>query len=330
MRINNMDTRDKRIEFSEEFKKNKNKLVKKMAFLGTLTFVSVASLLMLNRKDVYAEEIPEIEVLEEPPIITVINQKVEVEPGVFIEIEIPEGYGENYNEESMITLEDNLTVAELIDEYSQIYNVDSSLLYQRAKEITNGFSTPEFVNHNLIKGTTAARQERSFESLKAGILCYVRSVAKNPEIFGFDKDEISTGGSYKFNGCYEEMVEKYCNILGYNPEVIVGIAYTECGEGLDSLAFREKNNSSGTMIGGTITEFDSLDDGVIFTILNLKYNYADFNQLGIEGFANRMGPKYCTEGTDNWKKNFKNFTAKATDNLYYNAHYVEEGISRNI
>lgn len=43
-----------------------------------------------------------------------------------------------------------------------------------------------------------------------------------------------------------------------------------------------------------------------------------------------MGPKYCTEGTDNWKRNFKNFTAKASENLFYNAHYIEECVSRNI
>ena len=103
---------------------------------------------------------------------------------------------------------------------------------------------------------------------------------------------------------------------------VLSIAYTECGSDLNSKAFLDKNNPSGTMVNGQLAEFSSVSDGVIYTILNLKYNYHDYDEVDIDTFADKVSYKYCPEGTDNWVNNFTYYANLKEEDLYKNKRYI--------
>lgn len=278
---------------NKKTKVKSNRFMKLLTTYGTITFIGFNTMFMLNKQEVQAQ-----------PLMDRIDEQ---------------------NGKSIINISETvkeLIYEEIINNFCQLYSLDFGITYELIKEKTNNFTDENFINNNYIEGTIDYNEEHYYPNMEAGILCFVRSVYKEPEKFNLSREDINTNIKYQYNGYFEDIVQKYCNILEYNPVPVLSIAYTECGSDLNSKAFLEKNNPSGTMVNGQLAEFSSVSDGVIYTILNLKYNYHDYDEVGIDTFANKVSYKYCPEGTDNWVDNFTYYANLKEKDIYKNKKYI--------
>ena len=276
-----------------------SKFIKILTTYGTITFLGFNTMFLISKEEVEAK--PLLDIVEEQSGKS-INMSISIDKTKEKIVEIL------YEKE--------------IRDFCELYSLEFEIIYEEIKQRTYNFKDDSFVNNNYIEGTVDYNEEHYYPSKEAGLLCFIRSVHKEPEKFNLIKEEINTNTKYQYNGYFEDIVQKYCEILDYNPVPVLSIAYTECGSNLNSNAFLEKNNPSGTMLNGKLAEFSSVSDGVIYTILNLKYNYHDYDDVDIDTFANKVSYKYCPEGTDNWVDNFTYYANLKEEDIYKNKKYI--------
>lgn len=85
--------------------------------------------------------------------------------------------------------------------------------------------------------------------------------------------------------------------LGLNEDqTLMSIAISKWETGnYTSVAFRSKNNVGGMMCSSGLITYNSLEEGIIAFLSNLKYNYFD---IGLDTLE-KIQPKYCPIGAEN-------------------------------
>lgn len=85
--------------------------------------------------------------------------------------------------------------------------------------------------------------------------------------------------------------------LGLNEDqTLMSIAISKWETGnYTSVAFRSKNNVGGMMCSSGLITYNSLEEGIIAFLNNLKYNYFD---IGLDTLE-KIQPKYCPIGAEN-------------------------------
>ena len=169
--------------FFKTVQKLRNKKTKMMMQLGVL-FITPICMLIINKLPT-KEAIVEVDEFQSPQedIYLAIQEIVEKNY---------DNYTINFQYEPS---EDLLAETEIIDVeseieqyfiyYCEIYQLDESLVFQKAKELTNDFTDPEWLQNNNIKGTVTAKKERTYSSQELGILAFIRNINQKPNYFGY-------------------------------------------------------------------------------------------------------------------------------------------------
>lgn len=102
--------------------------------------------------------------------------------------------------------------------------------------------------------------------------------------------------------------------LGLNEEqILISIAISKWETGnYTSVAFLEKNNVGGMMCGNGLINYNSLEEGVVAFLSNLKNNYFD---VGLDTL-DKIQPKYCPIGAVNDPNGLNKYWLNGTKKMY--------------
>ena len=223
-------------------------------------------------------------------------------------------YSTNYsNELEVSTLKTNNELdyrQELLKEYCAIYQIDYDIVYNRLCELTNNFTSYEYLD-GRIPGVTFKKVEAKFDTDEALLLAYARCCEQMPEQVGLT-DNIDTGIQYVTNLTYEQQISKFADIFDVDKCLIYAIIRSETGFSSD---LSDENNNLGNLKGldGWMS-FDNPTQSIIEICAEIR----KFNNMGYYSIE-EIGSVYAPEGdgNENW---IPNVTAIYE---YANANYVE-------
>ena len=224
-------------------------------------------------------------------------------------------------------------IANLIYKYCDIYNLNPNVIYNKALELTNDFTSESFLNYNRVDGTLVYKKERNFDTREQGILFFVRHVSQIPEDFNLTYDQIKLTNNNNFNNDFEEQVRYLCNVNNFDYEFLMAIIYSESGTDLKGSIFNNNNNPVGLYDSNSevFFSFETMDQGIIDSIACIKYKYIEdmnldknniFNDLEVikSIHAPKDDEKDKENLNDNWSDNVKKiyYNLKLDNNYYKN------------
>lgn len=212
-------------------------------------------------------------------------------------------------------------------------NVDDAIkLYSNIFEVKKGvidpiiyekiYNNPNFYEDYTIDGVT-------YPNLHEAIFFQVLDIVYHPGKYGYNNEELRSYIDWETDLSAEEMTFIFSEYFDINPFLAQAIEYTECGTGMNSSDYLEKNNPAGI---GPHNTFRNKATGIIYLCYILSENYNITKSSDKEDLY-RIAGKYCTDGTENWINNSTEFYDTTTQNglLYMrrndNVDYVIDNIT---
>lgn len=236
---------------------------------------------------------------------------------------------------------ENMKIKEIFSKYCKIYNINMSMAYNKASELTNNFTSFDFIYDNSINGTQVCGNEQIFDSKEEGIICFIRHLKQIPTDFNLTKNDIYLNQNFETNEIYECQVENLCEIFQKIPkELCLAIVYSENARDLTGSQFLYNNNPGCLRNSeGGMQNFENNTQGTIELIINLKYKFLeniDLEHCNMNEVIDLLQPIYAPiddpenknlKINENWSKNVKSIYSKLCED-YYSIYNKKEGLSR--
>ncbi|MBP3635200.1 MAG: glucosaminidase domain-containing protein [Bacilli bacterium] len=177
---------------------------------------------------------------------------------------------------------------EVVDRYSNIYEINPDIIYKIIKENTNDFSSTNFKNFKNIYS-----EEENYNSFDSQVLMLVHDVYKYPNKYGYDNESIKNNDTHGdiCDMTIREFIYKNADILDIDKDTALAIACAESGYFTDGIAVNNKNPFA-LNINGYIY-YDNLYLGILEGLINLKIGYSSLD-------INSMASIYCPYYPDIW------------------------------
>lgn len=221
-------------------------------------------------------------------------------------------------------MEYQLEMSQLVKQYCDIYEVDYDIVYNKLCELTDNFTSEDFMNQGYIPGVTCKKQEVYTDNVEFSILTAVRAISQLPNKFGLRYDEIHIDVPFESDESYEMLIAKYADVFGISEyrNLAYGICFAETGG--NSRLLVEDNNYGG-LKSSTGPGFDKQANkhlGAIEFIATLKYVYIDNGLTTPIEIQPVYAPSFENDG-EQWVSNVEWNTMKA-ESVYQNLdeHYV--------
>ena len=208
--------------------------------------------------------------------------------------------------------------------YCDIYQVKKDVVYNKAVELTNNFTSPEWLESNYIPGTMVGGKARESKSQELGILLFVRHIKQIPEDFGFTSESLATGITYKLVISYEDFNKKICGLMEYlDPSLCQAIQYHETGRYNKNVkSFSENNNPAGLRdSSGNYWNFQNIAEGIIEIVIQMEYNYLINRNIAssssIEEQITKIQQAYCPLEDETDHNNLNQYWIQGVTDIYY-------------
>ncbi|MBR4351311.1 MAG: hypothetical protein IKP98_03730 [Bacilli bacterium] len=270
------------------------------SLLALSTFISGGVLIAAKKAD---EVKPEENI---PQILELPIEDLEIEqtnPTPFIvEREISPTYAEpKYTIESR----NNIGVPEDVDSaiklYTDIFEVKKGIVDPIVYDKI--YNNPNFYSDFTLDGTR-------YPNMHEAIFFTVLDIVYHPGKYGYNNEELRSYVDWETDLTAEEMTYIFSEYFDINPFFVQSIEYTECGTKMNSNDYLEKNNPAGI---GPHNTFRNKATGIIYLCYILSENYNITRDSGLEDLQ-RISGMYCTDGTETWRNNSKEFYTKLTEN----------------
>ena len=204
--------------------------------------------------------------------------------------------------------------------FCNVYQVDFSRVYNRLKELTNNFTSEDYVFNHHIRGVTCKGEEVFADSERELLLFYVRCCKQAPESVGLDPEGLYVNNEFENTRNYYEDIYYCSNLIGVDPCLVYGICMSESG--FDSNIFNTNNNPAGLKDpeGDGFWRFDTPTEGIYETCMEIrKYNHNGLNTI------EDIGRTYCpvNDRADINGLN-RNWIGNVTDNTNYAREHFNE------
>ena len=304
---------------NKDDKESKRKAI--ACLLALSTFLSsglfVAAKAMNNGKD-SKEEIPvpielelpveDLEIEQTNPTPFIVERETEYVNPTETAKESRNNIGEPENVDDAIKL------------YSSIFEVKKGvidpIIYEKI------YNNPNFYEDFTIDGV-------SYPNLHEAIFFQVLDIVYHPGKYGYNNEELRSYIDWETDLSAEEMTAIFSEYFDVNQFFVQAIEYTECGTGMNSTDYLERNNPAGI---GPHNTFRNKATGIIYLCYILSENYNITKESGLDDLL-RISGKYCTDGTENWINNSSEFYNTLTEKgfLYMRRNddidYVVENIT---
>ena len=279
----------------------------------------------------------DVQVINGRTVYFVTNIEEETEEEVVVE---PPRYAD-YNSDEYIMQEDgwlhdgeerlNLTfytTNDMIAFYCKVFQVNDEIISNKIYEMID--SNPTDYANNILNGI-------EYDSEEQAIARTIANISLFPEDFNLTEEEIREE-EYKLDGYIpEELIYKFSQVIGVNPNIALAVAYGESGTNLDSYNFTTNYNVGGlhrrtgdpfpTTSEGYVI-FRNPADGLFRFILVLHDNFyvtEDSDRTKINSMAN----SYC-EIPDHWRSLvggiYYNLEENGYDYYYMNFNYQDRDL----
>ncbi len=219
------------------------------------------------------------------------------------------------------------TTNEMIAFYSKVFQVNDEMIANKIYEMIN--NNPIDFENNILNGI-------EYETEEQAIARTIADIALFPENYNLD-DGIYVE-EYELDGYIpEELIYKFSEVIGVNPNIALAVAYGESGTSLDSYNFTHNYNVAGLHLrendpSPTTSEgyviYKNPADGLFRFILVLHDNFyvtLDSDRSKI----NSMASTYC-EIPDYWRSLvggiYYNLETNGYDYYYINYNYQDRDL----
>lgn len=195
---------------------------------------------------------------------------------------------------------------ELIREICNIYQVNYDIVYPALKEMTDSFSSPDFLT-GTIPGLSCKGMQIVAESEEELFVYAIRIIKQEPQRWNINTNNLYIKNNYQGSGNYYEQIEHVADVLGIDKYLMYAIIQSECSFRSD--LFINSNNPAGLKDGsGNWWKFDTKMEGFYeFGMEILKYYDwlgIDKNDVSPEAIA-RIGSIHAplSDGNTEWVPN---------------------------
>lgn len=268
--------------------KNKPKPIGKKIIIGGLviTLVIGGYKLLEPKKDVIAETIS-------------------------VEYQSPIYWGEGHSEaklEEISNKDDEVRRLEVIKHLCDIYQVDYVTVYNKLKEITNNFSSNDYLN-GCIEGVSCKGFDVKADSEDELLTYAIRTIKQAPDRLGMSTEDLYINNGYDSGTDYSKMISDISEVLGINRDLMYAIVNAETSFSSD--LFQTHNNPAGLRDASSSTgwwQFANKEEGLIeFGMELIKY----YKILGIDKLSvssdtiSKIGSIHAplSDGNANWLPN---------------------------
>ncbi len=169
----------------------------------------------------------------------------------------------------LVSEEDSIQ-KKIVKKYCDIYQVDFDTIYNRLVELTNNFTSENYLN-GYIPNVTCKGEVVIAQSEEELILYFVRCAKQLPANLGINANNLYVQTGYQSPTDYGKEIGYYSKLLGVDPFLVYSITQAETG--WDSPLFLNSNNPAGLRINGSWWNFSTKEEGFIELALEiLKYN----------------------------------------------------------
>lgn len=184
--------------------------------------------------------------------------------------------------------------------YTDIFEVKKSIIEPIVYEKI--YNNPDFYNDFTLDNV-------SYPNMHEAIFFQVLDIVYHPGKYGYNNEELRSYVDWETDLTAEEMTFIFAEYFDINPFFAEAIEYTECGTKMNSTDYLERNNPAGI---GPHNTFRNKATGIIYLCYILSENYNITKDSGLEDLQ-RISGMYCTDGTENWKNNSREFYNTLTE-----------------
>lgn len=212
-------------------------------------------------------------------------------------------------------MEYQMEMSQLVKKYCDIYEIDFDIAYNKLCELTDNFTSEDFMNRGHIPGVTCNKQEVYTENKELAILVAIRHFKQIPGDFGLKKDELYTGVHYESEESYEMIIAKYAELFGISEyrDLAYGIWFSETGG--NSRLLVEDNNFGGLKDGDGMASYANREMGGIEFIVTIS-KFVDMGKTTPVELQGNYAPSFENDG-EQWVANVEWNMMKA-DSVYEN------------
>lgn len=229
---------------------------------------------------------------------------------------------------------------EIIRKYCNIYSVNYDIVYKKIVELTEDFTSDEYLNDFTITGVMCKSSQVYAENEEVLLLLTIRHIKQIPTDFNLTEEQVisfrngleetreyNEDGNVVLNKqVYLNNISYFASLFDLDRCLLKAIIQSECG--FDSLQFNEKHNPAGLRSGnGEFRSFDSDLEGLIeFCTEMVKYY-----KMGAETFADiRDIHAPLTDGNNYWLDNVTEcyFETVENEEKYFGSVSTQENSRR--
>lgn len=156
-----------------------------------------------------------------------------------VEVTMDDNY--SHDEEETEVSEIKYNRADIIKHLCDIYQVDYNVVYNKLKEITNNFTSDEYLD-GCISGVTCKGTDVHANNEEELLTYAVRAIKQIPERFGLD-NSIRIHNGYNSGDDYYAQISDVCELLGLDRNLMYAIVRSETS--FNSDLFENCNNPAG-------------------------------------------------------------------------------------
>jgi len=170
-----------------------------------------------------------------------------------------------------------------ISKYAKIYHLNETITYNKLFELTNNFTSDEFLSQYTCKDLICKGYKVFANNYEEFVLYFMRALKQNPEIYGLNREELVDHVDYKTpgnveDGSYARVIGDICSLLVEDPCLIYSIVEADTDWNSNNLLLN--NNPANLVIDDSLGKFDTYEEGIIETILQIKsYRYEEANSV---------------------------------------------------
>ncbi len=159
---------------------------------------------------------------------------------------------------------------EMCYDYSYVFNIKPEIVINEIFYNVAGVTKNELYKNKNIMGDS-----KIYDTLDMQVILLSKRIAENPSLYGYNMEDISLDEEYKSDLSIRQMVYKYADAFNIDRYMALAIACGESGFFTADIATYNKNPYSYRLQSGNFKIFDSLEQGILEGLLNLKQGYFD-------------------------------------------------------
>ena len=187
----------------------------------------------------------------------------------------------------------SVEIRSYFNKYCKVFHLNEDKCFNKLYELTDGFKSDDFVFEYTCQDLSCKGYSVYANSYEELVVYFLRVLKQAPERYDLLKEDLIDNIEYQSEeDSYSLLIGDYCNLFDEDPCLIY--AMIEAETSWDSDALLVDHNPCGLMYNNQLWKFDTYEEGLIETILQVKsYRYKGADTI------EQIGAIHCPVDSDN-------------------------------